>query len=54
MGMGWTAIIEGVEKASALSHFCLLCGRCKEVCPINIDMPKIIRDLKNMYFRGTS
>ena len=51
MGMGWTAITEGIDKASALSHFCLLCGRCKEICPMNIDMPRIIRYLKREYFR---
>ena len=50
MGMGWTAITEGIDKASALSHFCLNCGRCKEVCPVKIDMPNIIHHLKNLYF----
>jgi len=51
MGMGWTAIIEGIEKASSLSHFCLLCGKCREVCPMKIDMPRIIRYLKMYYFK---
>lgn len=50
MGIGWTAITEGIEKASNLSHFCLNCGKCKVVCPVNIDMPRIIRYLKTVYF----
>ncbi len=51
MGMGWTAIVEGIEKAASLSHFCLLCGKCREVCPMKIDMPRIIRYLKTYYFK---
>ena len=50
MGIGWTAITEDLNKAAALSQFCLLCGRCKEVCPVNIDIPMIIRNLKKEYF----
>ncbi len=50
MGVGWTAITEGVEKATNLSHFCLNCGKCEVVCPVNIDMPRIIRYLKILDF----
>jgi L-lactate dehydrogenase complex protein LldG len=49
MGMGWTAITEGIEKAAALSHLCLLCGRCREICPMDIDLPRIIHMLKTRY-----
>jgi len=50
MGIGWTAITESLDKAMLLSHFCLNCGRCMEACPMEINMPRIIRSLKKMYF----
>ena len=50
MGIGWTAITESFDEAMILSHFCLNCGRCMEVCPMEINMPRIIRYLKKMYF----
>jgi L-lactate dehydrogenase complex protein LldG len=43
MGMGWTAITDKINGECFLS---CLCGRCKEVCPMRIDMPKIIRELR--------
>jgi L-lactate dehydrogenase complex protein LldG len=46
MGMGWTAITEGVERAAELSYLCLGCGRCDEVCPVEIPLSRIIWELK--------
>ncbi|WP_237558866.1 LUD domain-containing protein [Candidatus Methanodesulfokora washburnensis] len=46
MGVGWTAITEGINVASSLATLCLGCGACKEVCTMKIDMPNIIRNLK--------
>ena len=46
MGMGWTAITEDERLASRLSLFCLLCARCTEVCPMDIQLHKIIHELK--------
>ena len=43
MGMGWNAITDKVEEECFLS---CLCGKCKEVCPMGIDMPEIIRKLR--------
>lgn len=43
MGMGWTAITYEIGDECFLS---CLCGRCKQVCPMKIDMPKIIRELR--------
>ena len=50
MGIGWTAITEGIKYASILSNFCLNCGRCKIICPLNIDIPTIIHNLRIKYF----
>ncbi len=49
MGIGWTAITENIETAMPLSWFCLLCGACKEACPVKIDIPKIVRFLRKQY-----
>ena len=49
MGMGWTAITQGIDKAAPLAMLCLGCGRCREVCPSKIDMPSIIRYLKTHF-----
>ncbi len=49
LGLGWTAITEGLDKAVSLSIFCLLDGICKEVCPMKIDIPNIARYLKTKY-----
>ena len=52
MGIGWTAITEGVEKASKLALFCLLCERCTEFCPMRIQLHKIIHYLKTELFKN--
>ena len=49
MGVIWTAITEGVEKAAPLALFCLNCGKCKEVCPMDIDIPNMMSELKRYY-----
>jgi L-lactate dehydrogenase complex protein LldG len=46
MGMGWTAITEGVEAAEPLSWFCLLCNICKISCPVEIDFAEISRTIR--------
>ena len=50
-GINWIAVTEGEEAAAPLALFCMLCGRCKEVCPMEIDQPKILRYLKTVYAR---
>jgi L-lactate dehydrogenase complex protein LldG len=51
MGLGWTAITEGVDKAAEASMLCLLCKRCDEVCPMRIPLSGIARWLKRYYVR---
>lgn len=43
MGMVWSAITEKIPENSFLS---LLCGKCKFVCPMKIDIPSMIRDMR--------
>lgn len=47
MGVGWTAITEGVEDAESISWFCLLCNACKESCPVKVDSGEISRKLRS-------
>lgn len=41
-----TAFTEGLEAAVAQSFTCTLCGRCKDICPMGIDVPEMIRKLR--------
>ncbi|MBS7640523.1 MAG: LUD domain-containing protein [Candidatus Bathyarchaeia archaeon] len=47
MGIGWTAIVEGIEAAELISWFCLLCSACKELCPVKVDSAEISRKLRS-------
>ena len=49
MGVGWTAITEGLEAGEAVSMMCLGCGRCDVACPVEIPLSSIIQDLKNRF-----
>ncbi len=48
MGMGWSGILGEMEYECFLST---LCGKCKEVCPMEIDMPRIIRELRRVMLK---
>ncbi|MGC8661533.1 MAG: LUD domain-containing protein [Nitrososphaeria archaeon] len=46
IGIPWTAITGPKDKAKNLAAFCLECGKCREVCPMGIDIPELIRKIK--------
>ncbi len=48
-GIGMTLFQEGVKKAfdSGL-YFCTTCKLCKENCPLEIDIPELVRKLRKM------
>lgn len=46
MGSVLTPLLTGLEQANALPHACTSCGRCAEVCPSNIPIPDLLRDLR--------
>ena len=46
IGIAWDYITKG--SISDLVFCCLLCKRCKEICPVNIDCAKINRWLRNL------
>lgn len=46
MGSVLTPHLNGLDKAQKLTHACTLNGRCEEVCPVNIPLPKLLRALR--------
>ncbi len=52
MGIGWTAITEGIEKGAELSQLCLGCMRCDLACPVEIPLSTLIHNLKKVYIKS--
>ena len=49
IGAVWAAIISrDMEKAASLAYTCLTCGRCKERCPMKIDVPEMVIELRRL------
>ena len=42
-----TPLLAGTEQAKPLPHASTLCGSCKEVCPVDIDIPRMLLDLRH-------
>ena len=41
-----TPLLNGLENAHILPYACSLCGLCKDVCPVDIDLPHFLLDLR--------
>jgi iron-sulfur cluster protein len=55
IGAVWAAMISGdKEKAAALAYTCLTCGRCKVRCPMAIDVPEMVVELRKILAEGGS
>jgi iron-sulfur cluster protein len=53
IGAVWAAIVnKDLEKASSIAYTCLTCGRCRERCPVNIDVPEMIIELRKILAEG--
>jgi len=53
IGAVWAAITAGnEEKAAALAYTCLTCGRCKVRCPMKIDTPEMVVELRRLLVEG--
>lgn len=46
IGAVLTPLLVGLENASPLPYASSLCGACKEVCPVDIDLPRMLIDLR--------
>lgn len=52
MGSVLTPLLNSLEESNALPNACTACGRCEEVCPSNIPLPDLLRDLRHDETRG--
>ncbi len=49
IGAVWAAMLsDNPEKGAALAYTCLTCGRCKVRCPVNIDTPELVVELRRL------
>lgn len=49
MGIPWTYISHGLENAAGFASLCISCGLCRETCPIGIDTPTMVSEIKRRY-----
>lgn len=47
LGAVITPLLTGLENAQPLPHASSLCGECKQVCPVDIDLPQMLLDLRD-------
>ncbi len=53
VGAVWAAMItQNREKAASMAFTCLTCGRCKTRCPMKIDVPEMIVELRELMAQG--
>jgi L-lactate dehydrogenase complex protein LldG len=52
LGVPLTLFSLGLDAVATQALSCTQCGRCKEVCPMEIDTPKLIRKTRNMLLRN--
>ena len=53
LGAVWAAMIsQNKEKAAAVAYTCLTCGRCKIRCPMKIDTPEMVVELRKLIAEG--
>jgi len=45
IGAVWTAYTRGFDKA-LFAYLCTGCGRCREVCPVRVDTPRLVEELR--------
>lgn len=51
MGSVLTPLLTSLEQSNALPNACTGCGRCAEVCPADIPLPDLLRDLRHQETR---
>lgn len=50
MGSILTPLLTSLDASHDLPNACTACGRCEEVCPANIALPDLLRDLRQEEF----
>ena len=51
MGSILTPLLTSLETSEALPNACTSCGRCGEVCPADIPLPDLLRDLRHEQYQ---
>ncbi len=51
IGIPWTAETDGLDIAGGFAELGVSCGLCKEICPAKIDMPLMIAQVKQDFYR---
>ncbi|MEZ0318567.1 MAG: lactate utilization protein B [Pyrobaculum sp.] len=51
MGVMWTAITRGIKEAGPHALKCVHAGNCREVCPMGIDIPKVIHAVRSKFLK---
>jgi L-lactate dehydrogenase complex protein LldF len=51
MGSVLTPLLTSLEESHQLPNACTACGRCAEVCPGDIPLPDLLRELRAEEFR---
>ena len=46
MGIVFTTLLDGMERAHPLLDATTLCGACAEVCPVKVPLPQLLRRLR--------
>ncbi len=52
MGSVLTPVFDGLEKSHDLPNACTLNGQCREVCPVEIPLPTLLRGWREKSWRG--
>ena len=53
IGSIWSVFVDGsLEEAAPMIYTCLRCGRCVERCPMQIDVPTMIAELRRRIVCG--
>jgi Fe-S oxidoreductase len=47
IGNAWEAGVTSLEAAAEFNGLCTTCSRCRDVCPVNIDIPWMNADLRH-------
>ena len=47
-----TPLLSGIERAKHLFFGETLCGACKDICPVDIDLPRMLLELRARYVEG--
>jgi L-lactate dehydrogenase complex protein LldF len=47
IGAVLTPLLVGLDKATPLPNASSLCGSCKQVCPVDIDLPRMLLELRH-------